>query len=180
MQYVLVPGANPQYWIGLEAQSWPTFAWSDTMVPAPNAKGGYTNWGIFYNALDPIQLYRPEPNNLVSPEVCAVGNHTQASGKPFTWAWADANCLNSHVSICRVNRERLHTVPPRLVPCVIACHDRFSIAAHAAGAVRSSCVVLTPCILLAPNHCSSRPEEGIHRRVHRCDLHPQHAQAVLR
>ena len=105
MQYMLVSGQNPQYWIGLESQSWPTFVWSDTKVPAPNSRNGYTNWGTYYNPLDPVQQYRPEPNNLVSPENCAVGNYTQAAGKPFTWAWSDANCLNNFVSLCRINRK---------------------------------------------------------------------------
>jgi hypothetical protein len=122
---MLVPGQNPQYWIGLESQSWPTFAWSDTTVPAPNAKGGYTNWGTYYDAQDPVQQYRPEPNNLVSPETCAVGNYTQASGKPLTWAWSDANCLNNFVSLCRINRKPLagvHTAVD-LHACIQAVHE---------------------------------------------------------
>ncbi len=99
-----MPGANPQYWLGLESDSWPTFEWSDIMVPSPAQRGGYSNWGTLYSPGDAVQQYRAEPNNQVPPEVCAVGNHTQGSGKPFTWAWADANCVNKYVSICRINR----------------------------------------------------------------------------
>ena len=104
LQGFLVPTSNPVYWIGLQADGWPTFKWSDSIVPSPSEKEGYTNWGIFSNPANPEQISVPEPNNLRPTEYCAVGNHTQGTGKPFTWAWADTNCFNEYVSICRINR----------------------------------------------------------------------------
>ena len=106
LQGFLVSVSNPQYWIGLQADGWPNFKWSDSMVPSPLEKGGYSNWGTYYNPNKPDQMYVAEPNNLRPSEYCAVGNHTEGTGKPFTWAWADTSCLNSFVSICRINREQ--------------------------------------------------------------------------
>jgi hypothetical protein len=121
VQGFLVPQSNPAYWNGLQADGWPTFKWSDVMVPSPNEKGGYANWGTFYNPNNPEAMYVPEPNNMKPPEQCAVGNYTQGTGKPFTWAWADSNCYNTFVSICRINRELLMFISVlQLCSC---CHE---------------------------------------------------------
>ena len=113
-----MPLSNPNYWIGLQADGWPTFKWSDTIVPSPNDKGGYSNWGTFSNPRNPEQMFVPEPNNLRPTEYCAVGNNTQGTGKPFTWAWADTNCFNTYVSICRINRGCRSRPPlPPHAPC---------------------------------------------------------------
>jgi hypothetical protein len=104
-QGFLAPVSNPQYWIGLQADGWPSFKWSDSMVPSPLEKGGFSNWGTYYDPNNPNRMYVAEPNNLKPSEYCAVGNFSEGTGKPFTWAWADTSCFSTFVSICRINRE---------------------------------------------------------------------------
>jgi hypothetical protein len=169
-QGFLVSVSNPQYWIGLQADGWPNFKWSDSMVPSPLERGGYSNWGTYYNPKNPEQMYVAEPNNLRPSEYCAVGNHTEGVGKPFTWAWADTSCLNSFVSICRINRKRVV-----LATAAVGAHRSgmpVTVAKPQASTTRD---LLLLCLLA----CSPRPSPGFYGRVHGCHLHPEHPEAGL-
>jgi hypothetical protein len=64
----------------------------------------YKHWGIFTY---PDGSTEQEPNNFPprAPELCAVGNYTQAYGNDtaLNFAWADQNCTANHISICKVS-----------------------------------------------------------------------------
>ncbi len=51
-------------------------------------------------------LYLPdkqfEPYALNPPELCGVANYTQVYGAPPAWGWADINCGQSFISMCRI------------------------------------------------------------------------------
>lgn len=74
--------------------------------------GGYVHWGNLTDG----NMTLPEPNNIYTPELCAVAAYNESHGKPVqAWGWADANCNHTAIFICRRAGES-----PRLtmLPCV--------------------------------------------------------------
>ena len=76
----------------------------DSLLP-PLTDTSYRHWGTFTYPDGSTEL---EPNNLPArqPELCSVGNYTQAYGNdthnPF--GWSDQNCTQRHISICKVSK----------------------------------------------------------------------------
>lgn len=71
----------------------------DPVFPGPTSES-YRHWGTLKTGGgDSI----PEPNNQQPQEYCAVCNATQTYGGAY--GWADANCANKFVSMCRIQGE---------------------------------------------------------------------------
>jgi hypothetical protein len=70
----------------------------------PLSDESYRHWGTFTY---PDGSTEQEPNNFAarSPELCSVGNYTQAFGNEtaLPFGWADQNCTASHIVICKVS-----------------------------------------------------------------------------
>ena len=70
----------------------------------PLGDESYQHWGTFTY---PDGSTEQEPNNFPprAPELCSVGNYTQAYGNEtaLTFGWADQNCSASHIVICKVS-----------------------------------------------------------------------------
>ena len=103
--------------VNTSSATWPSFSWSDITVPKPRP-ATFINWGT------------GEPG---SGDGCGGGNYSlvQADG---SWGWADANCNNTYIYMCRITREQLScmqlllrtspllAVAPRLLPACMCCH----------------------------------------------------------
>jgi hypothetical protein len=90
------------YWFGLVSNSsyYPIFGWSDPIFPGPG-QTDFRNWGSLRTASgDDL----PEPNNQFPPEYCSMCAAAQA--RSGAWGWADANCVNTMVQMCRIQGER--------------------------------------------------------------------------
>jgi hypothetical protein len=90
------------YWFGLVSNSsyYPIFGWSDPIFPGPT-QTDYRNWGSLRTASgDDL----PEPNNQSPPEYCGMAS--AAAIRSGAWGWADANCINSMVQMCRIQGGR--------------------------------------------------------------------------
>ena len=107
----LLPSFHKAYWLGLAAASQQTpkpaagtpyggWRWLDFLPPP--SKSTYTHWGTLTLSTG---RGRPEPNNLVPPEVCAAANASQAFDEPSAWGWADAPCGIRLPYICKTLRE---------------------------------------------------------------------------
>ena len=89
------------YWMGLKATNWPTFAWSDKMVPGPNATS-YRHWGTFtMPGATPVGEPYSMPGQ--AQQMCAGGNFSQIYGNAA--GWADEDCGTEHPALCKVQRE---------------------------------------------------------------------------
>jgi hypothetical protein len=70
----------------------------------PISDESYRHWGTLTYADDSREQ---EPNNLQvrAPELCGVGNYTQAYGNDtaLPFGWADQNCTASHIVICKTS-----------------------------------------------------------------------------
>ncbi len=93
-------GYHKAYWLGLVTNdsSWPMFDWLDKSIPAPRSTS-YEHWGTMDTGTGKL----PEPNNVNLPEFCAVANASQNHGSPAAWGWADTQCKDKFVYICKVN-----------------------------------------------------------------------------
>ena len=102
-QGYLIPKFHKNYWIGLNkaSSSASNFTWFDPYVIYQNSGVDYSNWGTYS---DGSGSSSPEPNNLKSPELCAVANWTEAYGG--AWGWADTRCSTNYTFICKIIRER--------------------------------------------------------------------------
>jgi hypothetical protein len=76
------------------------FDWTDKSVATPTAST-YEHWGSMVTDVGRL----PEPNNAMLSENCAVANYSQAFGNPTAWGWADTQCNNKFLYVCKVNRE---------------------------------------------------------------------------
>jgi hypothetical protein len=97
-----------QYWMGAnisDAIYWPNFTWVDPYTPGP-INSSYEHWGRY----QPGQETEPNFNYNAPPELCVVGNYTQAYFNPLAWGWADDNCNNKHPFMCKMLREWLQTL----------------------------------------------------------------------
>lgn len=92
-----MPTYHQNYWMGLTAASPQRFSFIDITMPSLAAGGTYRNWGRVKSPAGGT-----EPDNAIPLELCAVGNWTERQGVPESWGWADTDCLNEFVSICRV------------------------------------------------------------------------------
>ncbi len=97
----LIPEFHRSYWMGLVADK-PLSSWRWMDFLPPPSKSNYLHWGVATLASGKSM---PEPNNRSPPEVCAVANASQAYDQPRAWGWADANCKQSMVYVCKVMRE---------------------------------------------------------------------------
>lgn len=84
------------YWTGLTATTWPQFGWTDRSLPALSEGDAYRHWGVY----QPGRL--AEPNNMLGSELCGLANATQ--GYNSAWGWADAQCSEPHIFICKISR----------------------------------------------------------------------------
>jgi hypothetical protein len=108
---------------GVEGAKWPNFTFVDRRTVIYN--GTYQHWGV----LQPGNIL--EPNNRVPPENCAGGNLTMgirpADKAPVIFdgaaGWADHNCGEQYISMCRVTREvrRITARPPLPTPHSRGC-----------------------------------------------------------
>jgi hypothetical protein len=99
----LMPTYHQIYWMGAnvsDAIYWPDFSWVDPYTPGP-VNSSYEHWGRF----QPGQETEPNFNYNAPPELCAVGNYSQAYFNPLAWGWADDNCNNKHPFMCKMLRE---------------------------------------------------------------------------
>jgi hypothetical protein len=94
---VLLPNYHKNYWMGLNTTIWPLFYWVDPLVPQTDSPGAYNNWAT------------GEPNNMNAPEFCGGADLTRT--RMGAAAWADLNCANGNVYICKKSGAR-----PRLLP----------------------------------------------------------------
>ncbi len=98
VQGLLFPTCHAAYWTGLTSNSWPRFGWTDRSLPAlADSDGVYSHWGVY----QPGAL--AEPNNMLGSELCGLANATQSWNS--AWGWADAQCSEPHIFICKIARE---------------------------------------------------------------------------
>jgi hypothetical protein len=90
----LIPSYHRTYWMGIQRQGKAGMRWMDGSLPGPSS-GNYQHWGTY----KPGGL--PEPNNLMPPENCVVANYSEAYGIPPAYGWADTQCNNTNIFICR-------------------------------------------------------------------------------
>jgi hypothetical protein len=92
----LLPKFHKFYWSGLYApKAWPYFKWIEPTFPAP-ATSNYAYWGSNDNTTEPNQ----------KTELCGGSHVTYVDATDNTWGWADNNCSNKEVYMCRVMREQ--------------------------------------------------------------------------
>jgi hypothetical protein len=103
-QGYLLATYHKAYWIGYYGYDGPQqFAPMDPGLPQLSAPGSYKHWG---EAVQPGQAKGVrEPDNASGDESCAVANFTEAFGKPARWGWADTQCSNTFVFLCRMQSE---------------------------------------------------------------------------
>ena len=97
------------YWMGLKAINWPTFAWTDKMVPGPNATS-YRHWGTYIDKT--LNIGEPYSVPGAPQQQCAGGNFTQMYGNAA--GWADEDCGDEHLALCKVQRGWLQPALPGL------------------------------------------------------------------
>ena len=85
---VLLPSYHRNYWMGLNTTMWPLFYWVDPLVPQTDSPKAYVNWAL------------GEPNNMNAPEFCGSGDLTRT--RMGAAGWADMNCQNGLVYICKI------------------------------------------------------------------------------
>jgi hypothetical protein len=95
----LFPKYNTFYWMGLTTPTADPQVWGYVDPTAPFNSTSYQNWGV---AVGDDNM-GPEPNNFFGDEKCAGGNFTEA--KEGAAGWADAQCGQQFVFMCRLLRE---------------------------------------------------------------------------
>ena len=96
---LIIPSFHKFYWLGLRTELWPNFTWVDRSA-GPDA-GTYEHWGRYISLGN-----EPEPNNYdAPPEYCGGANWTESFGNPSAWGWADYNCDQPFVSMCKLSSE---------------------------------------------------------------------------
>jgi hypothetical protein len=95
---VLLPNYHKNYWMGLNTTIWPLFYWVDPLVPQTDSPKAYNNWAI------------GEPNNMNAPEFCGGADLTRT--RLGAAGWADLNCMNANVYICKISGgpQRCHGI----------------------------------------------------------------------
>jgi hypothetical protein len=73
-----------------------------------------------------FEPYAPSP-----PELCGVNNFTEVYGAPPAWGWADTDCANEFISMCRIQsgccgagpaaRPAAHRAAAQAVPSLTLC-----------------------------------------------------------
>ncbi len=125
-QGYLLPAYHKSYWLGLVAdppanqRQGPFSSWRWLDYLPPPSKATYQHWGTLMMGNG---RSRPEPNNLVAPELCAAANASQAYDEPSTWGWADANCTIRMPFMCKTLRKWL------------CCHAGGAIRCHSSSAL---------------------------------------------
>ncbi len=106
LQGLLYPTCHQSYWTGLTSVAWPNFGWMDRSLPAPDGSPRvYTHWGVF----QPGAI--GEPNNMMGSELCGIANASQSYNS--AWGWADVQCSEPHIAICKIARRRPLPAPHR-------------------------------------------------------------------
>jgi hypothetical protein len=89
----LDPSIYKTYWLGLWVPTQLVSAWPG-FKPVVKQNSSYAHWGVVQPGS------RKEPNMLTGPELCALGNVSQAYGN--AWGWSDAACAMKTASICKI------------------------------------------------------------------------------
>ncbi len=99
LQSYLLPSFHKAYWMGSQADSPKLFsAWLDTLV-RPNFNMSNKHWGMAGSLV--------QPDNARGQELCLVANASMAYSK--AWGWADTDCADTFVFMCRMIREWLQS-----------------------------------------------------------------------
>ncbi len=97
-----LPGCHEGYWMGYRAAQG---AWGKWRQLDKTVNSTYTHFGMFnYTGPGNTNLSIPEPNGKARNEMCLMANYSQAYNGSF--GWADANCNNKYIFMCRIMSER--------------------------------------------------------------------------
>jgi hypothetical protein len=107
-----LPGCHEGYWMGYRAA---TGAWGKFKQLDKTINSSYTHWGML-NSTGPgnSNISIPEPNGKARNEMCLMANYTMGYGGAF--GWADANCNNKQIFMCRIMSERRGRRPCSATP----------------------------------------------------------------
>jgi hypothetical protein len=97
-RYIL-PGCHVGYWMGYRAETWPKFVGLDKTVKSTS----YSHYGSLQLTTRTGNFSVPEPNGKAAGELCLMANQTAAYGGAF--GWADTNCNNMYIFMCRIMGE---------------------------------------------------------------------------
>jgi hypothetical protein len=89
----LLPTFHKAYWMGMVKRDG-EFGFLDATI-----KTSYRNWGMYATG-EPGEGY-PEPNNYFGDENCAIGNFSMIRQVPPVWGFADYQCTDRFVFICK-------------------------------------------------------------------------------
>jgi hypothetical protein len=77
--------------------SWPKFGWTDPTVDPPSFRT-YVHWGT--NTTTNLT----EPQNQKPQEGCGAARYYLSFDTPSAWGWADEQCNNTFIFMCRIQR----------------------------------------------------------------------------
>jgi hypothetical protein len=113
----LLPYYHTEYLIGLKADPWPRFNWTNLYVSAldPYNNSLYYNWGF------DGKFNRTAPRK--AGNTCGVANfEASASG---AWGWMDVRCADPYTFICRVHAPCTVNPPKYMVSSTNATFQYF-------------------------------------------------------